>query len=218
MPDQKTMKRTLLLFFVVAVAGTSSGWAQLKNRQKYFTEDLLIGTTSSFQMRWGTAGVEPRMAAKESPYFAVIQTRNWTSVGEQPYLRSIVSRTVWPLAYVLEKDVGKTVTFRGLFGWYGGEPGRSSDLFLSPTSGFHAAKSLPPEGPEKPLQGLQGGKPFEFGSLREGEWSEVTFSYKIRPEDVGLILFVQVQVQSRKEESKALPVLATGDWKATVSD
>ena len=207
-----------LLFVILAAAVTSSGLAQLKNRQRYFAEDLLIGTTSSFQMRWLIAGKEPRMAAKESPHFAVIQTRDWTPAGEHPYLRSIVSRTVWPLAYVTENDVGKTVTFRGLFGWYGGEPGRSNDLFLSSTTGFHAAKSFPPEGPEKPLQGLPGGKPFEFGSLREGEWSEVTFSYKIRTEDVGLILFVQVQVQSKKEESKGLPVLATADWKMTVSD
>jgi hypothetical protein len=214
------MKRSLccLLFVLVAGSGPSAGWAQLKNRQRYFAEDLLIGTTSSFQLRWVTAGKEPRMAAKESPHFAILQTRDWKPAGKEPYLRSIVSRTVWPLAYVLKNDVGKTVTFRGLFGWYGGEPGRSRDLFLSPTSGFHAAKSFPPEGPEKPLQGLEGGKPFEFGSLREGEWSEVAFSYKIRPADVGLVLFVQVQVQSKNEESKGLPVLATADWKMTVSD
>lgn len=214
------MKRFLfcLLFVLVAMTGSSAGWAQLKNRQRYFAEDLLIGTTSSFQLRWVTAGKEPRMAAKESPYFAVLQTRDWKPNGKEPYLRSIVSRTVWPLAYVLKSDVGKTVTFRGLFGWYGGEPNRNQDLFLSRTSGFHAAKSFPPEGPEKPLQGLAEGKPFEFGSLREGEWSEVKFSYKIRAEDVGLILFVQIQVQSKNEESKGLPVLATADWKVKVSE
>ncbi|MCX6971106.1 MAG: hypothetical protein NTV93_13280 [Verrucomicrobia bacterium] len=66
------------------------------------------------------------------------------------------------------------------------------------------------------VQGMENGQNFEFGSVREKEWEKISISYKIRREDIGQDLRFLVQVQSRNEVP-GLPVLATADWKVTVT-
>jgi hypothetical protein len=109
---------------------------------------------------------------------------------------------------VAEKDVGRTVTFTGLFGWYGGQPERNKDLYLTKDSGFWFG--------EVPLQGLKGMQDFEFGAIREKDWEELTVSYRIRREDVGKDLQFLLQLHGRKSDG-GLPVLATSSWKIKIT-
>ena len=150
------------------------------------------------------------MSEKGGKYFGQINVGNWQpSPDEQnPYLRSIVSRIMWPVGTVTEKDVGKTVTFTGLFGWYGGQPDRVKDLYLAKESGFYLG--------DIPVQGLKGMQDFEFGSIREKDWQELTVSYRVRREDVGKDLQLMLQVQARQQLS-GYPVLTASDWKMKVT-
>jgi hypothetical protein len=57
---------------------------------------------------------------------------------------------------------------------------------------------------------------FEFGSIPEKSWEQVSVSYRIRREDVGKDLQLLVQTHSRTE-NPGLPTLATSDWQVKVS-
>ena len=165
-------------------------------------------------MQWGaTPGAlqlrgDEGMSDKSGEYFGVIKVNEWTPGEGDPYSRSIVSRSVWPLGTISSDDVGKTAKFSALFGWYGGEPMRVQDLFISGHSGFMAGDQL--------LQGLEGGQDFQFESVGEKEWGELSVSYTIKPEDAGKELKFLLQVQSKKE-MPGFPTLATSDWKFTVT-
>jgi len=150
------------------------------------------------------------MAEKGGKHFGQINAGNWqpTPDEQNPYLRSIVSRIMWPVGTVTEKDVGKTVTFSGLFGWYGGQPDRVKELYLAKESGFFLG--------DIPVQGLKGMQDFEFGSIREKDWQELSVSYRVRREDVGKDLQLMLQVQARQQLS-GYPVLTASDWKMKVS-
>jgi hypothetical protein len=113
------------------------------------------------------------------------------------------------LGAVSADDVGKTIKFSGLFGWYGGEPMRAQDLIISGHSGFIIGGQL--------AQGLEGKQDFPFESVSEKEWGEIVVSYTIKPEDAGKELKLELQVQT-KQEMPGLPTLATSDWKFTVSN
>jgi hypothetical protein len=142
--------------------------------------------------------------------FAVIDAGLWTPAGDIPYVRSIVSQTVWPLGQVTAEDAGKTVKFDALFGWYGGEPMRVKDLTVSASAGFlFGTDSVGP---------LEGGQEFQFESVSEREWGSVSATYTFKPEDEGKELSVMVTVLSKQEIAQGLPVIATSDWKVTVSD
>jgi hypothetical protein len=148
------------------------------------------------------------MSDKSGKHFGIIPAGDWQAGGGDPYSRSILSRVIWPMGTVTEKDVGRTITFTALFGWYGGQPDRSKDLYLAKESGFWFG--------ETPVQGLKGMQDFEFGSIPEKSWDQVSVSYRIRREDVGKDLLLLLQTQSRKE-NPGLPTLATSEWKVKVS-
>ena len=171
----------------------------------------------SLMMQWGmTPGQlqmkgDEGMSDKSGEYFGVIKAGEWQPVESEtnPYLRSIVSRVIWPLGKITAEDAGKTVKFSALFGWYGGEPLRVQDLVISGHSGFTANDEL--------VQGLEGLQDFLFESVGEKEWGELSLSYTIKTEDAGKELEFLLQVQSKKE-LPGLPTIATSGWKFTVSD
>jgi hypothetical protein len=165
-------------------------------------------------MQWGVnletlrSRGEGGMSDKSGKHFGIIPAGEWQAGVGDPYSRSIVSRVIWPMGTVAEKDVGRTIAFTSLFGWYGGQPDRNKDLFLAKESGFWFG--------EIPVQGLKGMQDFQFGSIPEKSWEQVSISYRIRREDVGKDLHLMIQTQSRKE-NPGLPTLATSDWKVKVS-
>ena len=203
---------------LVGGIGSWSCQAQLKDRQEDFSIPVQWGP-GSFMHQWGTTPLDIRkrgeegMSEKGGKYFGQINAGLWQPgpAGEnadQPYLRSIISRIMWPVGTVTEKDVGKTVTFTGLFGWYGGQANRVKDLYLAKESGFYLG--------DIPVQGLKGMQDFEFGSIREKDWQELTVSYRVRREDVGKDLQLTFQVQTRQQLS-GYPVLTASDWKMKVT-
>jgi hypothetical protein len=199
-----------------ALLRVSAGFAQMADARQDFTAPVQWGP-GSFMMQWGTTPGQLQMKGdegmsdKSGDYFAVIKAGEWQSVESEtnPYLRSIVSRVIWPLGKITAEDVGKTVKFSALFGWYGGEPLRVQDLVISGHSGFTANDEL--------VQGLEGLQDFLFESIGEKEWSELSLTYTIKPENAGKELEFLLQVQS-KQELPGLPTIATSDWKFTVSD
>jgi len=201
---------------VVSAFSASNCLGQLENAKQDFSAPVQWGP-GSLMMQWGATPVQLQrkggegMSDKCGEYFAVIKAGEWRPVESEtnPYIRSIVGRMAWPLGSITDKDVGKTVKFSGLFGWYGGQPGRINDLYLSQEwCGFFVGDTL--------VQGMESGQDFEFGTVREKEWEKIPISYKIRREDIGKDLRFLVQVQSRNEEP-GLPTLATADWKVTVT-
>ena len=205
------MKRRLLL---PAVAFASTACAQLTDLKQDFSAPAQWGS-GCLQMHWGVnpGAIRMRgdegMSDKSGEYFSVMPVDQWVPGEGDPYSRSIVSRVVWPLGTISSGDVGKTVKFSALFGWYGGEPMRVQDLFISGHSGFMAGDQL--------LQGLEGMQDFQFESVGEKEWGELSISYTIKPEDAGKDLSFLLQVQSKKE-TPGFPTLATSDWKFTVTN
>ena len=197
-----------------AIAYASTACAQLADLQQDFSAPAQWGP-GSLQMQWGvTPGAirmkgDEGMSDKSGEYFSVIPVDEWKPGDGDPYSRSIVSRAVWPLGTISSDDVGKTVKFSALFGWYGGEPMRVQDLFISGHSGFTGGDQL--------LQGLEGAQDFLFESVGEKEWGELVVSYTIKPEDAGKELKFLLQVQSKKE-MPGFPSLATSNWKFTVTD
>lgn len=190
--------------------------AQLEDKAIDFSSPVQWGP-GSLMMQWGaTPGQlqlkgDEGMSDKSGEYFAVIRAGEWRPVESEtnPYLRSIVSRVVWSLGTISADDAGKNLKFRGLFGWFGGEPMRVQDVIISGHSGFLANDQL--------LQGLEGTQDFQFESVGEKEWVEITVAYTVKPEDAGKELKFLLQVQS-KQEMPGLPTLATSDWKFTVSN
>lgn len=199
-----------------ALLRVSAGFAQLADASQDFTAPVQWGP-GSFMMQWGiTPGQlqmkgDEGMSDKSGEYFAVIKAGEWQPVeGEtNPYLRSIVGRSAWPLGIVSADDAGKTIKFRGLFGWYGGESMYVQDVVISGHSGFIIGGQL--------AQGLEGKQDFLFESAGEKEWVEIVVSYTVKPEDAGKDLKFELQVQA-KQETPGLPTLATSDWKFTVND
>ena len=209
------MKPFLLSLLLILVGGLGS-WscqAQLKDRQEDFSIPAQWGP-GSFVMQWGVNLETLRsrgyggMSDKSGKHFGIIPAGEWQAGVGDPYSRSIVSRVIWPMGTFVEKDVGRTIAFTSLFGWYGGQPDRNKDLFLAKESGFWFG--------EVPVQGLKGMQDFQFGSIPEKSWEQVAISYRIRREDVGKDLHLMIQTQSRKE-NPGLPTLATSDWKVKVS-
>lgn len=204
-----------LLFMFVGGIGSWSCQAQLKDRQEDFSIPAIWGP-GSFVMQWGVnvetlrSRGEGGMSDKSGKHFGIIPAGEWQAGEGDPYSRSIVSRVIWPMGTVVEKDVGRTITFTGMFGWYGGQPDRNKDLFLAKESGFWL------EGVPLPVQGLKEMQDFEFGSIPEKSWEKMSISYRIRREDVGEDLYLMIQTHSRKE-NPGLPTLATSDWKVKVS-
>ena len=202
----------LLLMFVGGI-GSWSCQAQLKDRAEDFSIPAQWAP-GSLVMQWGInpetlrSRGEGGMSDKSGKHFGIIPAGEWQAGGGDPYSRSIVSRVIWPMGTIVEKDVGRTITFTGMFGWYGGQPDRNKDLFLAKESGFWFG--------EVPVQGLKGMQDFEFGSIPEKAWEQVTIAYRIRREDVGKDLHLMIQTHSRKE-NPGLPTLATSDWKVKVS-
>jgi hypothetical protein len=208
----KSLLLSLLLMFVGGI-GSWSCQAQLKDRQEDFSIPAQWGP-GSLVMQWGVnqetlrSRGEGGMSDKSGKHFGIIPAGEWQAGGGDPYSRSIVSRVIWPMGTIVEKDVGRTIAFTSLFGWYGGQPDRNKDLFLAKESGFWFG--------EIPVQGLKGMQDFEFGSIPEKSWEQVSISYRIRREDVGKDLHLMIQTHSRKE-NPGLPTLATSDWKVKVS-
>lgn len=203
-------------FIVFSAFSASHCLGQLADAKQDFSAPVQWGP-GSLMMQWGaTPGQLQRkggegMSDKCGEYFAVIKAGEWRPVESEtnPYIRSIVGRMAWTLGSITDKDVGKTVKFSGLFGWYGGQPSRSNDLYLSQEwCGFFVGDTL--------VQGMESGQDFEFGTVREKEWEKISISYKIRREDIGQDLRFLIQVQSRNE-GPGLPTLATADWKVTVT-
>jgi len=201
-------------FILFSVFSASHCHGELTGAKQDFSTPVRWGE-GSFQWSWARTilGIRKRgdegMPKNEESDFGIMVVDEWVPRGDEPYIRTIVGRMVWPLGSITDKEVGKTVKFAGLFGWYGGGPGRSNDLYLSKEwCGFFLGNI--------PVQGLEGMQDFEFGSIKEKEWKKISIVYKIRKEDIGKDLRFLVQVQSRKEGS-GFPVLATADWKFTVT-
>jgi len=200
---------------LVGGIGSWSCQAQLKDRQEDFSIPAQWGP-GSFQYQWGINPEDIRkrgeegMSEKGGKHFGRLNASAWqpNPTEQNPYLRSIVSRIMWPVGTVTEKDVGKTVTFTGLLGWHGGQPDRVKDLYLPKESGFYLG--------DIPVQGLKGMQDFEFASIREKDWQELTVSYRVRREDVGKDLQLMFQVQARQQLS-GYPVLTASDWKMKVT-
>ena len=209
------MKPFLLSLLLILVGGLGpwSCQAQLKDRQEDFSIPAQWGP-GSFVMQWGVnletlrSRGDGGMSDKSGKHFGIIPAGDWQAGGGDAYSRSIVSRVIWPMGTIVEKDVGRTIAFTSLFGWYGGQPDRNKDLFLAKESGFWFG--------EVPVQGLKGMQDFQFGSIPEKSWEQVAISYRIRREDVGKDLHLMIQTQSRKE-NPGLPTLATSDWKVKVA-
>jgi hypothetical protein len=206
--------RAAVFLLLVLTASLPGLFAQLADARQDFSAPVQWGP-GSLQMQWGAKPELLRMKGdegmpdKSGEHFAVMNVDDWITSGDEPYSRSIVSRVVWPLGTISAKDAGKTVKFSALFGWFGGEPMRVQDLFISGHSGFVAGDQL--------LQGLEGLQDFQFESVGEKKWGEVSVSYTFKPEDAGKELKFLLQIQSKSELS-GFPNLATSDWKITVSD
>lgn len=191
-------------------------YAQLEDKNIDFASPVQWGP-GSLMMQWGaTPGQlqlkgDEGMSDRSGEYFALVKAGEWQPVESEtnPYIRSIVSRVVWPLGTISAEDAGKTIKFSALFGWFGGEPMRVQDVLISGHSGFIVGGQL--------AQGLEGNQDFLFESVGEKEWGEMVVSYTVKPEDAGKDLKVELTVQS-KQEMPGLPTLATSDWKFTVSD
>ena len=202
-----------LLLMLVGGVGSWSCQAQLKDRVEDFSIPAQWGA-GSLVMQWGInpetlrSRGEGGMSDKSGKHFGIIPAGEWQASGGDPFSRSFVSRVIWPMGTVAEKDVGRTITYTAMYGWYGGQPDRNKDLFLAKESGFWFG--------EIPVQGLKGMQDFEFGSISEKSWEQVSISYRIRREDVGKDLHLMIQTHSRKE-NPGLPTLATCDWKVKVS-
>lgn len=97
----------------------------------------------------------------------------------------------------------------------GGEASRVKDLVVAKQTGLYVGVA-PSHGPE--TAGLDGGLEVGFDSISEGDWAEVTSTYTIKPEDAGRQLSAAVVVLSKKEIAEGLPVIATSEWKITVTD
>jgi len=200
---------------LVGGIGSWSCQAQLKDRQEDFSIPAQWGP-GSFMKQWGIDPLDIRkrgeggMSEKGGKHFGQLNAGAWQSnpAETNPYLNTIVSRIMWPVGTVTEKDVGKSVTFTGLFGWYGGQLDRVKSLYLAKESGFFLG--------DIPVQGLKGMQDFEFGSIREKDWQELSVSYRVRREDVGKDLQLMLQVQARQQLS-GYPVLTASDWKMKVS-
>jgi hypothetical protein len=194
----------------------ADGFAGLQDAVQDFSAPVQWGA-GSLMMQWGaTPGSlqlkgDEGMSDKCGEYFAVIKAGEWQPVENEsnPYMRSIVSRVVWPLGTISAEDAGKTLKFSALFGWYGGEPPRVQDLIISGHSGFTANDKL--------LQGLEGLQDFRFESIEEKDWAALSVSYIVKLEDAGKELKFLLQVQT-KQETPGLPTLTTSGWKFTVSD
>jgi len=207
---------TFPLLFVFAFAPTSLLFGQLSDARQDFSRPVQWGE-GSLMHQWGTTPGslflkgDEGMSDKSGDYYGVIKAGEWQPVESEndPYLRSIISRVVWPLGTVGAEDAGKTVKFSALFGWHGGEPLRVQDVIISGHSGFTLNDQL--------AQGLEGTQDFAFESVGEKDWAELSVSYTIKPEDAGKKLEFLLQVQT-KDEAAGLPTLATSDWKFTVSD
>jgi len=210
------LPRLSLLLLTVLSLPAHVVCAQLADKTIDFSSPVQWGP-GSLMMQWGaTPGQlqmrgDEGMSDKSGEYFAVIKAGEWQPVeGEtNPYLRSIVGRSAWPLGIVSADDAGKTIKFRGLFGWYGGESMYVQDVVISGHSGFIIGGQL--------AQGLEGKQDFLFESAGEKEWVEIVVSYTVKPEDAGKDLKFELQVQA-KQETPGLPTLATSDWKFTVND
>ncbi len=203
------------VFLLLALAAPAPAlFAQLADARQDFSAPVQWGP-ESLQMQWGAKPEFLRikgdegMSGTSGEHFAVMNVDDWITSGDEPYSRSIVSRVVWPLGTIAAKDTGKTVKFSALFGWFGGEPMRVQDLFISGHSGFVAGDQL--------LQGLGGLHDFQFESVGAKNWGEVSVSYTFKPEDAGKELKFLLQIQS-KSELPGFPNLATSAWKITVSD
>lgn len=205
----------LLLVSMLACSALPAS-AQLKDAVLDFSSPVQWGA-GSLMHQWGTTpGLlhlkgDEGMSDKSGEYFAVIKAGEWQPVESEtnPYLRSIVSRVVWPLGTVAAADAGKTIKFSALFGWFGGEPSRAQDLVISGHSGFNVG--------DEPVQGLDGAEDYRFESVGEKEWGQLSVSYVVKPEDAGKELKFLLQVQAA-QELPGLPTIATSDWKFTVSD
>lgn len=212
------MKIPLFLFLLLTifVLLAHDACAQLADKSVDFSSPVQWGP-GSLMMQWGATPGQLQMKGDEGmsdkggDYFAVIRAGEWLPVESEvnPYLRSIVSRVVWPLGTISVEDAGKTIKFKALFGWSGGEPMRVQDVLISGYSGFIVGGQL--------AQGLEGNQDFLFESVGEKEWGEMVVSYTVKPEDAGKDLKVELTVQS-KQETPGLPTLATSEWKFTVSD
>lgn len=217
------MKTTNHLPVLVAalILPCSVSLGQITDQTADFSASLPWGH-GSCQIRWDRtpAAIKARgedgMSEKSGDYFAVIDAGLWTPMGEEPYIRSLVSQTIWPLGTIAPEDVGKTVKFSALFGWKGGEAARVKDLVVGRHSGLYVGDAPQLNYPE--TAGLDGGTEFAFDSVNEREWAEVTSTYTIKPEDAGKKLNVAIVVLSKQEIADGLPVIATSDWKVTVSD
>ena len=211
------MKKLRLFTMLVSAAllPLSLSHGQVQDQTLDFASPPVWGH-GTFQGVWGSAPNTVKfrgdegMSKKGGDLFGVIDAGVWTPVGDLPYLRSIVSQNIWPLGTIAAEDAGKTVKFDALFGWYGGEPMRVKDLTIAAFSGFFFGTDS--------LGGLEGGREFQFESVNENEWGSVSATYTIKPEDAGKELSVMVTVLSKQEIAEGLPVIATSDWKVTVSD
>jgi hypothetical protein len=208
--------QAVLLLAAVFTIQVSAAFGQLEDATIDFSSPVQWGP-GSLMMQWGATPGQLQMKGDEGmsdkggEYFAVIRAGEWQPVESEtsPYIRSIVGRAVWPLGTISADDVGKTVKFSALFGWYGGEPMRVQDVIISGHSGFVANDQL--------LQGLEGTQDFQFESVGEKDWGEIVVQYTIKPEDAGKELKFLLQVQT-KQEKPGLPTLATSDWKFKVSN
>ena len=212
------MKNFLFLAFAASAAflPLSPLYGQIQDQALDFASPPAWGH-GTCQMVWGAGpnAVKFRgdegMSESGGDRFAIIDTGLWRPAeGNNLYVRSIVSQTVWPLGQVTAGDAGKTVKFDALFGWYGGEPMRVKDLTVSAFSGFVFGNDS--------VGAIEGGQEFQFESASEREWGSVAATYTFKPEDEGKELSVIVTVLSKQEIAHGLPVIATSDWKVTVSD
>lgn len=207
--------KPILALLAALVVPFSASHGQIASTAVDFSSPLPWGY-GSCQMRWDQSPSSIRsrgddgMSKKCGDHFAVIDAGLWTPMGDVPYIRSLVSQTIWPVGTIGPKDVGKTVKFSALFGWQGGEPARVQDIFVARHTGFLVG--------DKGVAPLDGQQEFAFESVNEKDWGEVSSTYTIRPEDAGEELKIAVTVLSKQEMGEGLPVIATSDWKITVSD
>ena len=89
---------------------------------------------------------------------------------------------------------------------------RAKDMAIGRASGFAIGDG------SQGFAGLDDGPEFEFESVSEKDWGEISSTYTIKPEDVGKELSVGITVLCKQEIADGLPVLATSDWKVTVKD
>jgi hypothetical protein len=214
-----TMKFPRLISLLLAATAISLPvcQGQIENKILDFASPPVWGA-GTFQMFWGAdpQSIKFRgddgMSDKSGQNFAVLDASLWKPNGDIPYLRSIVSRVMWPIGTITAQDEGKMVKFSALFGWYGGESMRAKDMAIGRASGFAIGDG------SQGFAGLDDGPEFEFESVSEKDWGEISSTYTIKPEDVGKELCVGITVLCKQEIADGLPVLATSDWKVTVKD